>query len=47
MIPDFESVRESVMLAQRLQNPRDWYGAKVQFPVGQSIMILLLFGLEV
>jgi hypothetical protein len=44
-LEDGEDVlRDSVMLAHLLQNPRDWYAGNVQFPVGHSIMMDLLFG---
>lgn len=36
---------DPVILTQRLQNPRDWYGEKVQFPLAQSITMVLLSGL--
>lgn len=43
-LEDGDVLRESVMLAHLLQNPRDWYVGNVQFPVGHSIMMDLLFG---
>jgi len=39
-----EFLRASVMFMHLLQNPRDWYFGKVQFPVGHSIVTDLLFG---